>query len=144
MATAQQVARFFLYLDNKVQGDGISPLKLQKLSYYAQGFYLAIHDEPLFEEGIEAWTHGPVAPVLYHEYKDYGSSLIPPVEEDTFDDITDQEKDLISEVYSVFGQFSAWKLRDMTHEEEPWLKHEEFAGLIPVEEMTAYFKTRIE
>ncbi|HEU4452218.1 MAG TPA: type II toxin-antitoxin system antitoxin SocA domain-containing protein, partial [Longimicrobium sp.] len=29
-------------------------------------------------------------------------------------------KALLDEIYDVFGQYSAWKLRNMTHEEHPW------------------------
>ena len=50
----------------------------------------------------------------------------------------------IIQVYDVFGQFSAWKLRNMTHEESPWKNHEDSAEEIPFEEMQEYFKTRIE
>ena len=33
----------------------------------------------------------------------------------------DQEtRDLLDEVYAVYGQFAAWKLRNMTHKEPPW------------------------
>lgn len=27
---------------------------------------------------------------------------------------------MLENVYEVFGQFSAWKLRDMTRQETPW------------------------
>ena len=35
-------------------------LKLQKLLYYCQGWYIAWTDAPLFGEQIEAWANGPV------------------------------------------------------------------------------------
>lgn len=35
-------------------------MKLHKLVYYAQAWSLALEDEPLFEEPIEAWSNGPV------------------------------------------------------------------------------------
>jgi uncharacterized phage-associated protein len=47
-------------------------------------------------------------------------------------------------VYEVFGQFSAWKLRDMTHDEPPWKNNEINAGEISVNEMADYFKTRVK
>ena len=66
MLTCYDIAKYFLAQADEEIGDLISNLKLQKLVYYAQGFYLALHDEALFPEDIEAWTHGPVVPVLYH------------------------------------------------------------------------------
>lgn len=143
MAEAISIANFFLHLDALHDGEGISNLKLQKLAYYAQGYYCAIHDTPLFNEHIEAWTHGPVVPQLYQEFKRYGADRITPPQEFDPACLTEKEREMAEEVFQVFGQFSAWKLRDMTHEESPWQNHENSAGTIPIDEMKAYFKTRI-
>ena len=43
------VAEYFLSKTDEEAGDVISNLKLQKLVYYAQGFSLAVNDEPLFD-----------------------------------------------------------------------------------------------
>lgn len=143
MATVSDVAYAFLQIDEQNdECDGLSNLKLQKLVYYAQGFYLAIKDTPLFEEEIEAWAHGPVVPELYHEYKEYGKNSID-IEKGEIKNISSDEYDLIDEVYGVFGQYSAWKLRNLTHEETPWINHEAKAEVIPKEELNEYFKTRI-
>lgn len=143
MATAQDVAQYFLHLDCLRDGDGISNLKLQKLVYYAQGFFCALHDRPIFEDRIEAWTHGPVVPELYHLFKDNGSN---PITLEPFFDmqsLVEEEAELVGDVYEAFGQFSAWRLRDMTHEESPWMNHKDVAGVIPQEELAEYFKTRL-
>ncbi|MGB0664202.1 MAG: Panacea domain-containing protein [Pontibacterium sp.] len=144
MATLQDVAQCFLYLDGANDGDGISNLKLQKLAYYAQGFYSAIFNKPLFPEDIAAWTHGPVVPELYHQYKQFGSNPIPPINALDTHSLTKDEFELIEEVYEVFGQYSAWKLRNMTHEEPPWIDYEAEASVIPQKAITDYFKTRID
>lgn len=140
-ATASDVAKYFLTLNDEEVGELISNLKLQKLVYYAQGFYLAIEDEPLFNESIEAWAHGPVIPNLYHNYKTYESGPIPCPKDFDSDMLDSDIKNLLDEVYSVFGQYSAWKLRNMTHEEPPWV--EAWAGnkIITQESMREYFKT---
>jgi uncharacterized phage-associated protein len=144
MIHAKDVANYFLLLEDEEEGDGISNLKLQKLVYYAQGFFLAIFNRPLFPENIEAWTHGPVVPSLYHAYKEYGSCTIPIDEEFDPNTLNKDVQELIEEIYEVFGQFSAWKLRNMTHEEPPWVAHEEYGETIPLEELSDYFKTRIK
>lgn len=52
---ALDVANYILWLENRFEGsEGITPLKLQKLVYYCQGFHLAMFDEELFPESIEA------------------------------------------------------------------------------------------
>lgn len=143
MANVQDIAKCFLYLDDTNEGDGISNLKLQKLVYYAQGFFSAIFDKPLFQNGISAWAHGPVVSDLYHEYKQFGSNRIPVPADFNKESLTQDEFELVEEVFEVFGQFSAWKLRNMTHEESPWLNHEQQADEIPLAEISEYFKTRI-
>lgn len=143
MTTVSDVAYAFLQIDEQNdECDGISNLKLQKLVYYAQGFHLALQDTPLFEEEIEAWAHGPVVPDLYHEYKAYGKNSID-IEKGEIKNISEDEYKLIDEVYSVFGQYSAWKLRNLTHEEAPWINHEANAEIISKNELDEYFKTRI-
>jgi len=144
MAKIDDVAKCFLYLDETNEGDGISNLKLQKLAYYAQGFYSAIFNKPLFDNDIYAWTHGPVVQDLYHEYKKFGSNRIPVPTDFNPISLEKEEFELIEEVFEVFGQYSAWKLRNMTHEESPWLNYEANAETIPLPEITDYFKKRLD
>lgn len=140
---AINVAKYFL--SKTLESDeNITNLKLQKLLYYAQGYHLALFDNELFQEEIEAWTHGPVCPKIYHEFKEYGSNSIPYTNMENFSEcFTNEQLDFLDEVYNVFGQFSAWKLRDMTHEESPWINNKAFNGIISTDEMNDYFKSRV-
>ena len=131
MATASDVAKYFLYLDEMNDGEGISNLKVQKLTYYAQGYHLAIFGNPLFGESISAWAHGPVVETLYHAFKQHGRDHIPALTDFNPNVFSEDEKELLDEIYEVYGQFSAWKLRNMTHEEAPWIDHESSGGVIP-------------
>ena len=121
--TAEEVAKWFLSHNRMIEDDEgaelISNLKLQKLLYYAQGCFLAVTGEPLFDDNIVAWEHGPVVESIYRKYKQFGSKGIS-FDEDFDSMFTLEEEDLLNEVYNEFGQFSAWKLRNMTHEESPW------------------------
>ncbi|MBF0035773.1 SocA family protein [Citrobacter freundii] len=119
MLTCFDVADYFLSKGEE-NGDLISNLKLQKLAYYAQGFSLVLLGKTLFDEPIEAWMHGPVVPDLYHKYKEYGNQGLPVPGRVDFERFSDDERDLLDEVFNVYGQFSAWKLRNMSHEESPW------------------------
>ena len=65
MADVKDIAQLFIQLGD---GDDVTNLKVQKLVYYAQGFYLALNGKPLFNNDIKAWAHGPVVPELYQEY----------------------------------------------------------------------------
>jgi uncharacterized phage-associated protein len=146
MATSFDVAKYFLAMTDPEVGDLISNLKLQKLVYYAQGFSLAINGEPLFDGTIEAWDHGPVVRDLYHEYKKFGPDPIPPEEnlEEVKQRFTSDQLELLEDVFYVYGQFSAWKLRNMTHEEPPWENAYEDNKIIRHEDMKKYFITLVD
>lgn len=81
--TANDVAKWFLSRVDRDSGDSITHLKLQKLVYYAQAWNLAHFGEPLFDEELKAWTHGPVAPSVWHEYKDSRWDALPACKKNT-------------------------------------------------------------
>ncbi len=145
MNTCFKVADFFLKSQDPDAGDLMSNMKLQKLVYYAQGFYLAMVDTPLFNERIEAWEHGPVCVDLYHKYKEYGAGYIPIPDVDVLNAFSKEELEVLYMVHNYFGQFSAWKLRNLTHEDTPWLQayRNERSNEITHEAMREYFKTQL-
>ena len=143
--TCFDIADYFLSLTDEEAGDSISNLKLQKLVYYAQGFSLALHGKPLFSEAIEAWAHGPVVPELYQKYKSYGCRGIEKPKDIDFDKYSNEVKDLLNDVWNVYGQYSAWRLRALAHEEPPWqVAYNSGTSVISHKELTEYFKTQIE
>jgi uncharacterized phage-associated protein len=139
--SCHDIARYFLAQIDEEAGDLISNMKLQKLVYYAQGVHLALHDRPLFPEPLEAWTYGPVVPELFYAYKQYGSGAIPPPCDMDFSIYDSQTRELLDDVYAVFGQFSAWMLSNMTHKEPPW-KDTPIGHEISSEVLRDYFKTQ--
>ena len=141
--TAAEVAKWFL-AHNRITadeegGEYISNLKLQKLLYYAQGCFLAVTGESLFDDPIVAWQHGPVVETVYHAYKRNGAEGIRFDDDFDFSSFSEEENALLTEVYETFGQYSAWKLRNMTHQEAPWLETRQ-NGVIPTEKIKSYFQ----
>lgn len=57
-------------------GISMTPLKLMKLVYIAQGVKLAVTGKPLFGEEIQAWRYGPVIDELYQKTKSFGKNVI--------------------------------------------------------------------
>lgn len=143
--TPMDVLNFFLrlqQLDNDEDaGDVITNLKAQKLLYYAQGVSLAKLGTPLFNDDFVAWQHGPVIKDLYHKLKRFGSNQIVSIQDLKVSKFTDEEQDVLVSVYKTFGQFSAWKLRDMTHTEDPW-KNVKMDDIITKESIRAFFSKR--
>jgi len=131
--TPQHIANYFL---KKANEDGLpmSPLKLIKLVYIAYGWNLALTDKKLFDEPIEAWQHGPVIESLYHEFKHFRSGNISDLAEDmdmdTFEVTIPKIKKsdaetitILSKVWASYKRFTAWSLRNKTHEiGGPWHK----------------------
>ncbi len=127
------------------KGETISNLKLQKMLYYLQGFFIAVFDKKFFEEPIEAWQYGPVVKEAYFHFKQFGPSSISLKEDEKIIDLTAPEAELFTEVMEEYGQFSAIKLMKMTHEELPWKKtfSENPQGEISYDLLKEYFKTQI-
>ena len=143
----EDIAGFFLAVTDPDYGSLLTNLKLQKLCYYAAGIIAAVRqndEHPLFHEPLKAWKHGPVLESLYQKFKDYGASGIPQPEEFDFAKIDDRDKEVLDDVFDHFGQFSAWKLREMTHSEKPWLEARQSADhIISNEKLRLYFSEHV-
>lgn len=139
--SAKLVAEWFLnknnYMQNVTDTEDMTNLKLQKLLYYAQGLYLAQYNKPLFREKILAWEHGPVIKEVYDQYKSFGGNGIKFSGSNI--SFADNIEEFLEKIYNRFGQYSAWKLRNMTHEEEPWQKTEQNSE-IKTNIMKEYFR----
>jgi uncharacterized phage-associated protein len=144
MISALDVAWYFV-----VKGNGdpsITQLKLQKLCYYAQGFYLGCFSKQLFVERIEAWEKGPVVFELRRQLASKGKAPISKNEEPFGNPILSKlDREHLEKIWARFGGYSAGELVEMTHKESPWV--DAFNGDIKyIEEkaMLTYFQSRAE
>lgn len=113
------VADWFIARSHEV-GDPITPLKLQKLVYYAQAWYVAIYGKPLVRDEFQAWLHGPVSPKLYQRFKSLQWRVI---EEDVEKpELPTEIAAHLEEVMEQYGGYSAWDLERLTHTEPPWIE----------------------
>ena len=122
----------------------VSNLKLQKLLYYAQGHHLALYGEPLFDDPIQAWSHGPVVKDVYHALKTFGSGNVTLPEADDFrwDDVDEETSQFLIKIWNSYGHLAAWRLRNMTHATGPWKRHftpDERHIVIPQDEIREFF-----
>ena len=127
ISTATKVASAFLHLSEK-RGAGVTNLKLQKYLYYAQAWFLVFNDEPLFDDALEAWVHGPVVARVFGDYKSYRWSPIG--DRGTAIGIPAVEAHL-EEILRVYSKFTASQLERLTHQEKPW---REARGGLPLDE----------
>ncbi len=115
-----QIANYFTCTIDREAGDSITHLKLQKLMFYAQSWSLVLFDKTLFEEDFQAWSHGPVLPSIYENYKQYGYDTIPVCSCDN--EFTNEIISLLEDIKSIYGEKSAKYLENLTHSELPWLE----------------------
>lgn len=154
MLKAIQVARAFVFLqkeqnkDNPENTEQITQLKIQKLCYYAQAYSLLYYNEPLFSEDIQAWEYGPVVAAIYDKtLKKYDLCDKWDIKKDEFKDFSDNQKEVISYVFAKYGGYTAFRLKDMTHEEAPYIKNYDKNvknKIIPNSDILKYFKERRE
>jgi uncharacterized phage-associated protein len=155
------VANEFLELAEK-RGMSMSPMKLQKLVFFAHGWCLALTGNPLIQEHVQAWQYGPVIPSIYHELKGVGNGPITelatyPVQEGgklffkvlllrNFPETQERKnaQEIIYRVFSIYNRYSAIQLSNATHMDgTPWrqvYKEGERSVPIPNETIKAYFE----
>jgi uncharacterized phage-associated protein len=104
-ASPSRVAEWFINRADRQAGDDMTHLKLQKLIYFAQAWHLANTGEPLFSEEMQAWTHGPVVPSVWHKYKQFQWESIPPTAGDV--DIDHRVAEYLEMIYQVTTHPSA-------------------------------------
>ena len=140
VTTAQTAAAYLcaIYDDADVE---FTPMKLQKLLYYAQGYALALLRRPLFGERIKAWEHGPVVPQVWKAHEDSEGLLPRPTDLDLLA-LDPQVRAILDRVYNDYGLFAAWALRNMTHEERPWVETPRNEPISP-QLMAEFFAERI-
>ncbi|MFJ5487649.1 Panacea domain-containing protein [Hansschlegelia beijingensis] len=113
-----EIAKWFINRVDRESGEAITHLKLQKMVYFAQAYYLANFNKALFSEDIQAWAHGPVVPSLFEAYKNCSWNAIGPVAPAKIKD-----KDVLAYLeaaYEKFSKFGAKQLEKMTHDHAPW------------------------
>jgi uncharacterized phage-associated protein len=144
--TASKVADYIICHFQKVNEE-ITHLKLQKLLYYAQGWRLALYDEPLFDEELQAWVHGAVEPQTYRRFRSFQWEPIDkPIPCPNFNG--SDVRAFLNRILKVYGGLSARQLEMKIHKESPWLNARkgltEFqAGENPIshDDMKKHFKS---
>lgn len=154
----KSIANYFIDLAN-ANGEALSPMKLQKLVYYAVGWFAGHTGKPLVDEAVEAWQYGPVFPSLYHEFKCFGAGPISTKAHDVHEGFVRQEvaipadphiRQFLDNIWSSYGKFTGIALSEMTHaSDSPWdLTWRNASGVrnadIPFELISGHFKEAAE
>lgn len=158
---ATAVANEFLKIA-KAEGKDLTPMKLQKLVYFAHGWYLALTGDPLISERVEAWQYGPVIPSLYRQFKEYGNAsigfpaldsrwdgsrptfVVPSLDIMGSPSVREKARQVIRKVWELYGGFTPFRLSNATHAPDgPWAQVYRDgckSTIIPDEAIKEYFR----
>lgn len=136
-----EIANWFL---NK---EVMTQKKLQKLCYYAQAWYYTLNNLSLCDANFEAWIHGPVSPVLYDRFKNFGFSGIK-LKGNYISCITEEDQRFLERVWATYGEYTGNALEALSHSEPPWKEartgysnDERCNKIISLESMKRYFSS---
>lgn len=115
----------FLIAKTEKSNVSITNLKLQKLMYFVEAYYMVKNpsDDKLFTSTWSAWDYGPVSRELYNYYKKFGSIEISLTETQISigENLPSENKKYIDKIYLLFGNLSAFDLVTLTHlKDSPW------------------------
>ena len=142
------VANYFI---KKYSENGqLTPMKLIKLTYIANGWYMAISksNSKLIEEDAQAWDFGPVYTSLYNCLKKYGSSIIKePIVNNTNEIISDLDATFLDRIWQIYGDKDGVYLSAITHTDgTPWsiTYPKGFNLTIPSDLILQHYKSKIK
>lgn len=119
MVDVLEAARYLVYLSYQEDRHSLTPLKLQKILYLAQGWSFVWDNKALFPEDFCAWEYGPANEKVYETFKKYGRSEIPAAEGIT--DVADKDaRDTLEAVWGEYGKRTAYELVNLTCSQAPW------------------------
>lgn len=119
MSKLKDIAKYLIFSYEKISNSQFESqeLKLQKLLYFSQRESFALTGQELFPNDFEGWKHGPVlTEIRYFFEQDYE----PYQDESVL--LSETEKYIIDSVLNKYGQFDAWYLRNLSHDELSWRK----------------------
>lgn len=119
--SAMQVANAFI--DKKDKIPALTPMKLQKLMFFAQSWYLKMNNCRLINDEFTRWRYGPVIQSIYYEFAYAGGGVIEQKAKDFTGEnvsytLSPQDDHFIDRVIATYGEFSGWQLSEMTHDQK--------------------------
>ncbi|HDR1882371.1 TPA: DUF4065 domain-containing protein [Pasteurella multocida] len=118
--SAMQVANAFIEKASLGLIPSLTPMKLQKLMFFAQSWYLRVYNCRLINDEFVRWKHGPVIQSVYYEFSANGGRIINSPAKDSFGtpvapELSIADEEFIDRIIATYGAFGGWQLSDMTH-----------------------------
>lgn len=122
--STMQIANVFI--DKAINGkiDNLTPMKLQKLMFFAQSWYVRQTGDLLFDDAFARWKYGPVLPAVFQIFKPFGSNKITQKAKDVNgiefsinSSDADEILNFIDEIINEYGGFTGPELSSMTQQQ---------------------------
>ena len=143
--TPRVVAEQILWLRRAVES---TPMHVLKLVYISHGWMLGLYGRSLINEPAEAWRYGPVVPSIYYRYRSFRGDPITTEPVDRSAEFDDEQRDVIQQVHSIYGTFTAMQLSALTHKPDtPWdttRRQYGIGAIIPNELIESYYRALSE
>lgn len=136
----KDAAKYLVYLSYGKYSYSLTPLKLQKILYYAQGWSYIWDGRLLFDDEFEAWQYGPVNRKIYDAFKKYIKNEIPEFEGIIPKNATTDELETLEMIWKNYGKMISSELVEMTHREDPWINAYNFDKKISNHAIMQYFQ----
>ena len=145
--TVFDIADWFL-VQAKEENIPLEHMKLQKLVYFAYGWYCAFRDysPPLFEEDIFVWRRGVIVKQLYKEYIRFGDNPIEIVGLQA-PDLHVNVIEILEAVWKSYSHISSSLLDSAIHKHSAWRKAQrssEWDAVMSPESIKETFKKLID
>lgn len=119
------IANYFIHksFDSGVE---LTPMKLIKMVYISHGWHMAITNEELINEPVQAWRYGPMIESIYHIFKHFGGDQIMSYgllsRSTSYTEINDSiSKSILDRIWDIYAKYDGLRLSTLTHQPgSPW------------------------
>ena len=133
-------------------GYPVEAMKIQKLCFYTQVWFLASHGAPFFHHDFEAWRSGPVSPSLYKYHCghiEFPAGVL--VESGKVQKLMEYDTQFIQKTLDVYGRYTGLQLANMCRSQQPWIETrvaykncKQPNKVIPLENIIRYYGSFME
>lgn len=106
------ISKYVIYYSNE-HNYGITNIRLQRILYFVQLYFLKIRGTACFEEKMIAWDCGPVSPKVFHTYLKFGAGQIPDYRNPNVSFNNKIDCQIVEGVVDLLSHYGSGELTDM-------------------------------
>lgn len=122
MYKAIDIAKYIVYYSNKNNLGGImgiTKLRLQRILYFVQLYFIKITGSPCFSDKIEAWSCGPIIRSVNKGYEAFFIGWIPDFRDHNVKFNTEKDRRIVEEVVDLLEKYTSTELWEMEIKQLP-------------------------